>query len=196
MTPRSLFVIILKVLGILLLQQLVTQMMQLVAIVISSFTDYDASMGFMSLFITVASLLLVLGIAYWLIFKPDELVSKFSLDKHFAESTFQLNISSESIIHIALIVVAFLILLGEIPYIIRDIYSTMNQNEFYTTVKPDWSPVIFSAIRIIIAFLLIGERKRIVPFLLRKQSEASGMLTEENTSTHLVVPETKEDEHQ
>ena len=167
MSPRSLFIIILRVLGILMLQQVFTQLTDVIYYVVNFIFVYRMSDGLLLIFISLIGLLISLWVAYWLIFKPDVLVTRLALDKNFSESGFQLNISVDSIVHIALIVVAGMILITEIPHVIQLVYTTLRQEEAYGTVSPDWAPVIFSVIRIVIALLLIGERKRILSFLMQ-----------------------------
>jgi hypothetical protein len=166
MTPGSLFIIILRVLGIVSVKELFVAIPQLIS------TAALYSMGSISagLFMVVVSLLTValyLWISYTLIFRAEYLVVKFGLDQNFAEQSLQLNINISSILRIAVIVTGALLLIWEIPEFCRIIYIKVQQRTlpFLDENSPDWSPAVFSGVKIIIALLIIGERKRILEFL-------------------------------
>src|SRR5688500_6340771 len=167
MTPRTLFIIILRVLGIFSIKELFVAIPQLISTVLMFFRGYSVSDG---LFVVVLSLLTValyLWISYTLIFKADFLVTKFGLDQNFAEPTLQLNISIPSILSIAVIVTGALLLLSDIQEFCRIVYTLLQQRNisFMDDGTPDWLPAFFSAVKIILAFLIISERKRLLRFL-------------------------------
>jgi hypothetical protein len=114
-----------------------------------------------------------MALAYWLIFKTEMLIDKFGLDKGFTEPSFQFKIDTRSILQIALIITATIILFWEIPLLGKNIYSAWQQSQIglLNPEGADWSPIIISVIRIILALLLIGERKRIVDVLGNKHGE-------------------------
>lgn len=167
MTPRSLFIIILRVLGILSIKELFIAIPQLISTILIFFQGYSVSGGLFMVFISLLTVALLLWIAYTLIFKAEWLVTKFGLDQNFSESTLSLNISSSSILRIALIVTSAIILISEIPEFCRIVYSNMQRQNlsFYEDSSPDWSPAVFSGVKVIVALLIIGERKRILPLL-------------------------------
>lgn len=174
MTPRSLLIIILRVLGIILLRALVLSVTELVSSVWYMFyygiSGTDVLFG---IFITLIYILIVLALGYWLIFKTEILIDKFGLDKGFSEPVFQFNINSRSIIQMGLIITGAVILFWELPGLVKNIYTAWQQN--YMTrltipAKTDWSPVSVSVVRIILALLIIGERKRICQFLVKEQA--------------------------
>lgn len=166
MTIRTLFIIILKVLGILSLKELILILTQFITIVASFFTGYGFDYGFFMLFVSLVALALSLAVCYFLIFKAEYLVDKLALDKGFQESTRSLNIQLASIFRIALMVTAFLILVWEIPEFIRIIISELQRHDVSLLGGgTDWPGAVASGAKIIIALLLIGERKRILDFL-------------------------------
>jgi hypothetical protein len=109
----------------------------------------------------------ILWISFTLVYKADRLVTKFKLDANINEPSLNVNFSSSSIIMIALIVTAAIILINEIPNFCRLIYNIYHQKSYalFANDAIDWSPIIVSVIKIIIALLILGERKRILDIL-------------------------------
>jgi hypothetical protein len=169
MTPQTLFIIILRVLGILSFKELVISIPQLITIVLSFFSGYSISDGLFMVLISLLAVALNLAVSYVLIFKADFLVTRLGLDHGIQESSLQLNISLPSILSIAIIVTGFLILVFEIPEFIRMIHARLQQQSiaFYQNESTNWSPVIASGVKILFGLLIIGERWRILKFLAR-----------------------------
>lgn len=167
MTPRTLFIIILRVIGILSIKELFIAIPQLISTVLLFFQGYSISGGLLMIVISLLTVALYLWISYTLIFKADFLVTKFGLDQNFAEPTLQLNISIPSVLRIAVIVTGALLLLSEIPEFCRIVYYILQERNisFMENGSPDWSPALFSGVKIILGLLIIGERKRILEFL-------------------------------
>ena len=172
MTPRSLLIVILRVLGIILLRALVLSATELVSSVWYIFYyGISGSDVLFGVFITLIHILIVLALGYWLIFKTEILIDKFGLDKGFSETVFQFNINSHSILQLGLIITGAVILFWELPELVKNIYTTWQKNYMAgLTIPPktDWSPVCVSVVRIILALLIIGERKRIIDFLVKE----------------------------
>jgi hypothetical protein len=169
MTPRTLFIIILRVLGILSLKELFIAIPQLISAIVMFFQGYSISGGLFMIVISLLTVALVLWISYTLIFKADFLVARLGLDQNFTESILNLNISVSSVLRIAIIVTGALLLISEIPEFSRIIYSLLQQRNltYLGNGSPDWSPAVFSAVKIVLALLIIGERNRILQFLER-----------------------------
>lgn len=169
MTPRSLFIIILRVLGIVSLKELFTAVPQLIYTAYSYFSGFSVSAGLFMVFVSLLTVVLFLWISYVLIFKSPLIVNKLGLDQGFSEDAFQLNISISSILRIVLLITGALIVLSGIPEFCRILYNLLSRQEYYlrNTEPIDWSPLVFSGVKIILGLLIIGERKRILEFLLR-----------------------------
>lgn len=166
MTPRTLFIIILRVLGILSVKELFVAIPQLISTV-AMYSQGNLSLGLFMVVVSLLTVALYLWISYTLIIKAELLVRKFGLDQNFAEPVLQLNISIPSILRIAVIVTGALLLIWEIPEFCRLVYINLQRSNlsFLDNNSPDWSPAVFSAARIILGLLIIGERKRILEFL-------------------------------
>lgn len=64
------------------------------------------------------------------------------------------------------------ILTNEIPSFCKNIFSYFQEKKLsHGIIKPNFSYIIISAVKIIIGLLLLGERNRIVEFVERRQSK-------------------------
>jgi hypothetical protein len=171
MTPKSLFNIILKVFGLFFLKDIVQAIPQLV----SSFLYYtnedivgDATVVIL---INLSVFAFYALVVYQLLLNTNAILNKLGLDKGFHQEEFTFNISSSIVFTIALIVVGGVILSIEIPNICSHLFLYMQQRLTRGTTKPDLSYAIASAFKILVGLLLIGERKRIVNFIERRQQK-------------------------
>jgi hypothetical protein len=164
MSPRTLFIIVLRILGILVIKEIIYAIPQLVSTVISFFTD-SPMLGFLMVIVSLLTFALYLWLAYTLVYKADRLVTKFALTENFSEPVLDLNFSTNTVLRIAIIVTGMVVLIDEVPEFCRLFYRTLQQREIsilYSTTESDWSPLVSSGVKIILGLLLIGERKRIL----------------------------------
>lgn len=171
MTPRSFLILALRVIAILLIRNLILSITDVLAAVWSTF-ELVPSRGLLLLFFSLIKTILILALGYWLIFKTEKIIDSFGLDKGFGESHLQLNLSMRAVLRISLIITGAIILVYEIPQLAGLAYDNWVFRSYagrVVDVEPfNWSPVITSGIRIILALLIIGERKRIIDFLVKE----------------------------
>ena len=86
--------------------------------------------------------------------------------KEFNQEEFSFNISISKALIIAIFIIAGLILINEIPNLFKQLFLYYQKKQMtHATTKGDFSYIILSAVKVIIALLLIGERKKIVDFI-------------------------------
>ena len=172
MTPRSLFSIMLKILGIFFIKDVIAVLPQIISVTWLLFTDGSSGSEIWNFFLIFLLSGLYIGISYVLVFRTHTVISKLKLDEGFDEETFALTISRASVIHIALIVTGVFVLINEVPDFGRLLYAYINgqQNSYFDNIIPGVPALVFSVIKILAALLLLGERKRIVAFIFRQQS--------------------------
>lgn len=185
MTPRSLFIVILKIFGLLFLREIVYSIPQL----ISSFSFYidpdkfnnnQFSNAGLALVLIAATILFYGSIIYLLLFKTNILINKFKLDKGFNQEEFSFNISSTLVLKICIIVLGGIILADQIPNFCRNVFSYYQENSLtHRMSKPSYSYIIISAVKIVIGFLIIGEREMILKLVQKKQIDNQGDLVDE-----------------
>lgn len=165
MTPRTLFQIIIKIIGLFFVLELINSIPQLTS-TIWYYVSPDG-IGF-ELWLVVLGLLLGLGLyvflAYIFLFNSNVVVDKLKLDQWFEDDVFSFRIPRTFVLMTAIVVIAGIILLQEVPNIVFNIYR-------YTEVSAaafgqqdlEHSSLILSIVKVVLALLMVGERK----FLLR-----------------------------
>src|SRR5260370_7047977 len=126
MTTRSLFAIIIKIIGIYLIISSATFIPQLV-MMISEFSrqfsrdSSQNSIELVSFFVfTVGFYLLILRYCF---FKTDCLIDKLHLAKEFTKEKFELNIHRSTLLKIAVIVIGAMIIVNYLPFLCAHAFS-------------------------------------------------------------------------
>lgn len=171
MTPNTLFTVILKLFGLYFLKEVVFTIPQLISGIFllfdPGFTEDPSVLAQLSvLIIPVFILWFYFYLIYLLLFKTQALVQVLRLDKGFGQDQISINLSNSKLLTIALIVIAGIILLQEIPDLTGRIFILMKEiRQAGGGTATTYSILISSAVKVAIALLLIGERKRIVGFI-------------------------------
>ena len=172
MSSKQFFNIVLKIFGLFFLREILNTVPQLISTLIMMFTDEDVSK---SLFIFLGAFIVLtfyIVMTYQLIFKTPRIVEKLKLDQDFNEQRFDFKIPKAEVLNISLIVIAGIILVNQIPILVVDIFEIVQVKRFsFGETKTDYTYVIISVVKIIIAALLLGERVRIVDFILARQAK-------------------------
>ncbi|MEO7312172.1 MAG: hypothetical protein ABIX01_17345 [Chitinophagaceae bacterium] len=172
MTPRSLFNIILKILGIFFIKDIVTSIPDLISVAIAIIGN---SAGYSSMWLlgfSVLKLGVFVYVSYFLIFNTHKLIDLFRLDKGFDEDLFAFSLEKTSIYKIAIIVCGAYMVVSEIPQLFVYVYYVFEGEAIrFTGSKVSYSDLVVSIIKILIGLLLVGERQRITSFLVRKEQQ-------------------------
>jgi hypothetical protein len=176
MTPKNLFNVILKIFGLFFLREIIYIIPQLISS-IPSFTKADdfggeqfGSADILPFIVTLIAFAFYVLIIYQLLFNTNKIIDKLKLDQGFNQQEFSFNISTSLILTISLIVIGGVILTNEIPDFCSNIFSYFQQKKLMPDIaKPNFSYIIISGVKIIIGLLIIGERKRIVDFVEKRQ---------------------------
>ena len=166
MTPRSLFNIILKVLGIFFIKDILGE----VARFLSDFMymiksgSYESSLWL--LIFTLLILVIYACVIYYLVFKTEYVIEWLKLDRGFDEETIPLNIHRSTILSIAIIVIGGLLIANEIPNFCRLLYAYYLQSKQpYDQVNPNVPYAILAFCKIIVGLILIGNQRHMVNFI-------------------------------
>ncbi|MBL0337261.1 MAG: hypothetical protein IPP73_18585 [Chitinophagaceae bacterium] len=166
MTPRSLFIIILKIIGIFLVKDILTTIPQLLYIIPQLNDSEMLSENILLFIITFFTLFLYSFLAHFLIFKTELIITKFKLDSGFEQKEFVLSIHRSTILSISLIVLGGFILIEEIPMFCRQLYLFFQEKRMtYGQTRPSTVFIIISGVKILTGLLLIGNQRRIVNFI-------------------------------
>ena len=182
MNLRKLFNVILKIFGLFFLREIINTIPQVISPVFRYFAIADIGPITATLLVSFLTLAFYTFLVIQLLFKTNKIIDTLKLDQGFDEEElstdskdeFLKNLSSTSILTIALIVIGGVILTDEIPDFCRRFYLYFNQSTIrFNSIKPDPSYMILSGAKILIGLLLLGERKRIVDFIENKKSVVS-----------------------
>lgn len=166
MTPRSLFNVILKIFGLFFLKEIINTVPQLISYILFLMQAEEVKGGIVSLIFTALIVAFYCYIFYLLIFKTNNIIDKLKIDQGFNQQEFSFNLSTSKVLTIALFVIAGVIFANEIPNLCRQFYTDFQEKRMTNGItKQDFSYSIISAVKIVIGFLLIGERKRIIGFI-------------------------------
>lgn len=171
MSPKSLLSIILKVFGFFFLLDLVRVIPEL------SRMFHDSNILQEEVdnaeYYKIAEYILLYGIlVYFFIFKSNFMIKIFKLDQGFSESEFSFKLSMESILNISLIVISGVLILRETTQLFLNIHlQFFEPTEFMEIQSRNFAYLIASLIKILIAIILIVQRKNIVRLIIREKSE-------------------------
>ena len=166
MTPRSLFNIILKVLGLFFIRDFLTLVPQVLSVFLY-FTKADTISEAIWTFVSTLAMLFVYGfVSYYLIFKTETIIDKLKLDRGFDQDIIPLSIHRSTILSISIIVIGGYIVAEEIPEFCRQLFAYYQEKRMtYGQTNPKIQYSILSAVKIIIGVLLIAEQRKIVNFI-------------------------------
>lgn len=168
MSPRSFFLIVLKILGLYFLKNTLGVIVQFVTTILFIFRENSSDQDYIILVVSLLSATCYLLLTYLLIVKTGKLIDALQLEKGFTEHHFAFNWKPNTILTITAIIIGGLLLTIEIPNLIKQIYFYFQYNslENYIENKTNITNLIGSSVKIIIGLLLIGERSRIVQWML------------------------------
>lgn len=173
MSIRSLFNIILKVLGIFFIKDILESISQLAPVSFYLAKPDTAGEAIWPLLSTLFILLVYGFVCYYLIFKSEVIIDKLKLDSGFEEQTIALNMHRSDVLSICMIVIGGLILANEIPNLCRQLYSYFQIKRMTDgQTDPGISYSVLASVKIIIGLLLIGYQRQIVNFIELRRREA------------------------
>ena len=173
MTPRSLFNIILKILGIFFIKDILAAIPQLLSVG-AFLTEPNASGAVFTFVATIIILLVYILVSYYLVFKSELIIDKLKLDRGFDLETIPLNIHRSTILSIAIIVIGGLMVANEIPNLCRQLFTYFQEKRMtYGQTRPGITYSILAATKIMIGLLLINNQRQIVNFIEHRRKNKS-----------------------
>ena len=170
MTTRTLFNIILKILGIFFIKDILATTPQLLSIILYFTKRETVGEAIWTLVTTILILLVYALVSYYLIFRSDLLIDKLKLDKGFDQQTIPLDIHRSTILSISIIVIGGFIIAEEIPNLCRQLFAYFQEKRMtYGQTNPSISYSVLAGVKVVIGLLLIGNHRHIVNFIERKR---------------------------
>jgi len=169
MTPRSLFIIILKSLGILFIKEFLFLIPQFLTIFL--YSGKGGSIGDIMWIIltTLVQLIIYSLVFYYLIFKTEWVIDKLHLEKGFSEEKFSFNVHRSSVLSVIIIITGILVIVNVIPTLCKNLFTYIQAWQVSYGSYADVTKVLGPAAQLIIGLVLIGSQKQIVNFIERKR---------------------------
>ena len=179
MTPKSLYIIILRIVGLLILVQGIIELPRIIQEIIQSiqeiqelFNDKD-SYGVVVVLVILYILTVVIYVLLlkYLLLKPEIIIGKLKLDKNFDEEKFELNIHSSTVIRIAIIVIGGMTFIDHFIPLLRNIYvymDTRNNVGFAGLLggnNVSELDLIVGGLTLLISYLLISNSRRLTNWI-------------------------------
>jgi|GEM_PF-2773734 len=172
MSPRSLFIIILRIIGILWVKNAVLALFQMLTN-IYFYTQLSDQNFLLSTTVSQIIVTIVYFLVCWaLIFKAGYIVDRLKLS-HDITPVLQFKLDKRDSIRIVLVVTGALIIVSQVPEFVANLAHMFDRQprEMYdeTNVR-SWTPVFVSGVQMLIGLLIIGERATILGILLKDQA--------------------------
>jgi hypothetical protein len=162
MTPRTLFNIILKIIGLLFIRDMITVIRELAEVNLylrGGVFEY-ALFSFLGNVITLG---VYVAISYFLIFKSDYIIDKLRLDQGFEEEHLSLNLHRSVILSIALIVVGGIMMAESIPSLLIQLFNyVQDRKTYYREPNGQVATILITVFKLIIGMILVFNQRQIV----------------------------------
>jgi len=178
MSPRSIFIIILRVMGLFLLKDMIFSILGIVNSLFA-FSPYGRED---SIIIRFGLPLLIIGICYALfhvlMFRTGIVVDKLRLDhgfeKHdfsfFEKRTADFDIDFLSLINLALIIVGLYVMVSEIPGLLGNI-ANYRRGSYDIEGSNNGAAILISAVKVIMGYIMVNAHAPIANFIDKKRKE-------------------------
>lgn len=170
MSPRSLFIIIVRIIGLFLLidvLRVIPQGLKVFGMMIAA----DNAMAIVGIVISIVIIVIYYFVVKYALFKAEKIVEKFSLDKNFSEEKFELNMHHSSIIKIAVICIGgYLFIENFVPMIIELYTFIQNQSQdesaFFSAI-PSFNSLnlVHYAAMVLIGYYMLSNSKAIANYI-------------------------------
>lgn len=163
MGARSLFNLILKVIGLFFLRDILEAFSHTLSAALY-FPEYESlKEALVNVAVSLPPLILYVVLAWLFLFKSDKLVHWLKLDKNLSSSTISISADRSRILTAAVIIAGGWVLVNEIPEFFRHaVYYYQERKLYIRMTRPDISYIIMSAIKIAIGLMLVVFNKPIV----------------------------------
>jgi hypothetical protein len=163
MLPRSLFDVILKVIGIFFIRDVLEAVSRSLSVLVY-FPQYaNRREAFFNLGVTLPPLILYSIFAWLLLFRTSSLTKIMKIEKHFGDKPLGINVNSKIVLTVAVVLMGGWFLVNEIPELFRQaVYYYQEKILYDRMVLPDYSYPATSAAKVVIGLLLVFWHRPVV----------------------------------
>ncbi|MEO6219080.1 MAG: hypothetical protein ABIO81_01535 [Ginsengibacter sp.] len=168
MTPRSLFNIILKVIGIFFIRNILISASNIVPAIAEVSSEEFKDFGILNLVILLLEFFVYLVLTYILLFRTNGVIDKLKLDHGFKQDTFTLNIDRSIVLRVTIMVLGGLIIVESIPALIQEIIYFIEMKKSGVPNAKNYA-VILQVVKLFIGIFLVVFQRSIVSIIEHKQ---------------------------
>ncbi|MDA3911640.1 MAG: hypothetical protein PF448_09810 [Bacteroidales bacterium] len=106
----------------------------------------------------------------FLIFNPNWIIKALRLEKGFTQEEINLNMRMETVLSVAIIVFAGVLLVQALPEFVKSVFQ-MIQNELLKYPERDFAYVILYGIQLVLAYVLIAHHRGIIRMITKHTKE-------------------------
>lgn len=171
MTVKSLFILIVKIIGIYLL-------VNALSIVFSFLTTMpylmDDEATFTGIVISILAILAILSfyglIVYLFLFQTEQVLEKLALTKGLEDQKVGFLVHQDNLLRIIFYVTGILILVDSIPHLCKQGFAYFEERYVheFVTQNPSTKYIVYHFVKVAIGFWVIKENKEIVSWIERK----------------------------
>lgn len=165
MEVRSLFNLILKIIGIFFIRDILEAFSRLLSVLVYLPQYASSYEGYFNLGVTIPPLILYTLFTYVLIFRTDSLINLLKLDKNFSGQV-DLRIDKAVIMKSSIVIIGGYMVVSELPEFFRHVVYYFQERKLYVRmVKPDVSYAAMSAFKILTGLVLVVFNRPILRIL-------------------------------
>lgn len=169
MEIRTFWRIVIKGIGLWFLVNTLYIIPQLTA----TFSVIDHEIGWNNLLIVwlinIVVFFIYLLIVRVFLFKSEWLIDKLKLDNHFTQNKIDINMSSQTVLRIVVIITGALIFVEGLPNLIQEIYQFIQQKELLKNY-PETSWLLFHFFKVLFGYLIMTNSKSIEKYINKESS--------------------------
>jgi len=163
MAPRSLFNLILKVIGLFFIKDILEAVSHTISAIIYIPQYSSTKEAFFNVAVSLPLLVLYSVLAWVFIFKPERIINVLRLDKNLHEKAVPISVERHMLLTTAVIIAGAWLLVNEIPEFFRHaVYYYQERKLYVRMTRPDVSYIVMSAVKIAIGLFLVVFNKPIV----------------------------------
>jgi hypothetical protein len=166
MEPRSLFNLILKIIGVFFIRNILEAFSRFLSVLVYLPQYSTESEGYFNLGVTIPPLVLYSLFVWILLFRTESVINALRLDKNLTGLNPNLQFERKTVLATAILVIGGWMLVNEIPEFFRHaVYYLQERRLYRRQIRPDISYLSMSAFKIAIALALIVFNRPIVRVL-------------------------------
>ena len=163
MGSRSLFNLILKIIGLFFIRDILEAFSHTVSALIYVPEYSSAREAVINVAVSLPPLILYTLLVWMFIFRSDRIINILRLEKNFQDKPVSINVERSTIITAAVIMAGAWILVNEIPEFFRHAMYYYQERKLYIRMtRPDISYIVMSVVKIAIGLCLIVFNKPVV----------------------------------